>query len=255
MADLCRKEEGTPVAQGPSHLPMADAFTFQGSRYWVSGYPHLVGQWDAERNGTLTPSTVTAGSGRMIWWRCANGPDHVWRAKPNNRTEGAGCPFCANRSVSVTNSLATSAPRIAAEWHSDKNGLARPSDVTATSTRISWWQCSVRAEHQWRAAIRDRTRGDRGCPYCSRRRVSHDRSLAAWHPRIAAEWHPSRNGDLSPRDVAPGSSRRVWWQCADDRDHCWEATVDNRVRRASGCPKCRSRTPRCSAQPPTRTAS
>jgi putative zinc ribbon protein len=237
-------------------LSMADTSTFLGSRYWVSGYPHLVEQWDTERNGSLTPGSVSAGSGRLIWWKCRNGPDHSWRAKPNNRSAGAGCPFCANRSVSVTNNLNTCAPRIAAEWHVDKNGLVGPEAVTATSTRVCWWQCSKRPEHQWRAAVRDRTRGDRGCPYCTRKRVSNDVSLASRHPRIAADWHPSHNGDLSPADVAPGSKRRVWWLCRDDRRHCWQATVDNRVRRASECPHCRRGTSsRSSAQPRTRTTS
>ena len=226
----------------PRLLSMVSSSTFQGSRYWVSGYPHLVEQWDTERNGTLRAEAVTAGSGVMVWWRCPGGPDHRWRAKPNNRTRGAGCPYCTNRRVSVTNSLAARSPRIAAEWHPTRNGLVGPADITGTSTRVCWWQCSLRPEHQWRAAVRDRSRHQKGCPYCARRRVSDESSLARWHPQIAVEWDPMRNGDLSPRDVVPGSSRRVWWRCRHDPAHAWQAAVANRVRRSSGCPHCRRRT-------------
>jgi hypothetical protein len=220
---------------------MSSSHGFTGSRHWVSGYPELVEQWHPERNGTLTPDTVSAGSARLIWWRCAAGDDHVWRAKPNNRTSGSGCPFCTNRRVSVTNSLQTCFPWIAAEWHPDRNGQARPSDVVATSSRVCWWRCSTRPEHEWRASVRDRTRGQTTCPFCTHKRVSSEDSLARRHPAIAAEWDAAGNDDLAPRDVTPGSSRAVWWRCGANPEHRWRATVANRVRRASGCPHCAGR--------------
>ncbi len=208
----------------------------KGSRYWVSGYPQLVREWDPDRNGTLTPDAVTAGSGRSVWWSCAKGLDHRWRAKPNNRSLGTGCPFCANRRVSVTNSLATRWPYLAAEWHPTNNGAITPDHVLATSTRVAWWRCSARPNHEWRARVRDRSRAQTACPYCSGRRVCLDNSLMTRHPALAAQWHPSRNGAPLPSDVLPGSRQRVWWQCPRDPAHEWRATVENRVLRASGCP-------------------
>jgi hypothetical protein len=219
-------------------LNMSEATVRQGSRYWVSGFPRLVSEWDRERNGTLTPDTVSAGSARMIWWRCPAGEDHVWRSKPNNRSRGAGCPFCTNRRVSATNNLAAAFPLVAAEWHPWRNGRATPREVVAASSRVCWWQCSAHPGHEWRSAIRDRTRGQTACPFCAQRRASVERSLAECHPAIAAEWHPTRNADLSPRDVTPGSARVVWWRCTSNETHCWRASVANRVRRASGCPRC-----------------
>jgi hypothetical protein len=220
---------------------MAAAQRSDGSRHWVSGYPELVAQWDRERNGALTPGEVSAGSGQLVWWRCPAGEDHVWRAKPNNRTHGSGCPFCSNRRVSTTNNLARRSPWIAAEWHPEKNGRVSPHDVVVTSSRIAWWRCSQRPEHEWRAGVRDRTRGQTTCPYCQRKRVSRVDSLAESHPALAAEWDVENNGALSPRDVPSGSSRAVWWRCTVEPAHRWRATVVNRVRRASGCPRCSRR--------------
>jgi hypothetical protein len=225
---------------------MSDSPKFRGSRYWVSGFPQLAEEWDPERNGTLTPDAVSAGSGRMIWWRCAGAPDHVWRAKPNNRTRGSGCPFCANKKVSSTNHLAACFPRIAAEWHPTRNGRATPREVLAASSRVVWWQCAEAPGHEWRASIRDRTRDQTTCPFCSRRRISAELSLAGSHPDVAAEWHPTSNAPLSPHDVAPGSNRAVWWRCSAHPEHVWRATVANRVLRASRCPRCsRRRLPAC----------
>lgn len=216
-----------------------------GSRYWLDGFPDLALQWDAESNGELAPSQVSAGSGRRVWWTCPRGPDHRWRAKPNNRTRGAGCPFCANRRPSVTNTLATLYPEIAAEWHPEENGASTPADVVATSTRVVWWRCRRGTEgHVWRASVRDRSRDLSSCPFCSNDRVCLSNSLLATHRSVAAEWHPSKNDELAPDEVTPGSARQVWWQCAMCR-HDWKASVANRVLRASGCPACAgARSPR-----------
>ena len=230
------KSKGRPPPEACLEVSMSNSPPFRGSRYWVSGYPELAQQWDHERNGSLSPKTVSAGAGRPIWWRCPEGSDHIWRAKPNNRTRGAGCPFCANHRVSSTNNLAVCFPRIAAEWHPWKNGTTRPSDVLAGSSRVCFWQCS--RGHEWRAGVRDRTRGHRACPYCAHRRVAREESLATRHPTLAAEWDSATNTALSPNDVTPGSSRVVGWRCRSNPEHRWRASVANRVLRASACPYC-----------------
>ena len=35
--------------------------------------PALVKEWDSEKNAPLTPSQVTVGSHRVVWWRCPKG--------------------------------------------------------------------------------------------------------------------------------------------------------------------------------------
>jgi len=208
-----------------------------GSKHWVASFPDLVDQWDHVRNGGLSPHDLSAGSGRRVWWVCPLGPDHRWRAKPNNRTYGAGCPFCANRRVSVTNSLATLFPALAAEWHPDGNGKLTPESVVATATRIGLWRCPRDARHVFRASVRDRTRALSDCPFCMNHRAAESNNLARLHPRVAAEWDQDMNGALTPEQVVPGARRRVFWRCAACT-HVWCATVANRVSRASGCPCC-----------------
>lgn len=36
-------------------------------------------------------------------------------------------------------------------------------------------------------------------------------SLASEYPELIKEWHPQKNGLLSPENVAPKSSKKVWW--------------------------------------------
>ena len=55
-------------------------------------------------------------------------------------------------------------------------------------------------------------------------------------PLLLRQWHALRNGDLSPRQVSPGSHRKVWWRC--ERGHDYLAWIAGRTRQGSGCPYC-----------------
>ncbi|MCK6584650.1 MAG: zinc-ribbon domain-containing protein [Anaerolineales bacterium] len=61
--------------------------------------------------------------------------------------------------------------------------------------------------------------------------------LADAYPEIAAQWHPAMNGDLTPKDVSIGSSRKRWWICPKVPEHVWDARVNARVK-GRGCPYC-----------------
>ena len=53
-------------------------------------------------------------------------------------------------------------------------------------------------------------------------------------------WHPTRNGDLQPTDITPGSGRKLWWQCG--RGHEWQAKAYT-IKAGSACPYCAGRRP------------
>jgi hypothetical protein len=109
--------------------------------------PDLARQWDAAKNGALTPADVrvassrpvwwngqltprdvTSRSNRSAWWRCPDG--HEWEAviamMTRTRTASRGCPFCAGKRVSATTSLAARFPDLAREWHPTRNGDLTP---------------------------------------------------------------------------------------------------------------------------------
>jgi len=68
--------------------------------------------------------------------------------------------------------------------------------------------------------------------------IIQENSLGATNPSLAEQWHPTKNGDLTPFDVAPSGSKRVWWKCPRGNDHEWEATVNKRTAGGTGCPIC-----------------
>jgi hypothetical protein len=208
----------------------------------ASLYPQLAKEWHPTNNGTLTPDQVVAGSERKAWWKCSKGSDHEWDASIRHRTvDGSGCPFCAGKKPSVTNSLASLYPEIAQQWHPMKNGELTPDQVVAGSNKKAWWICSNNPEHEWEAMIGNRAKGV-GCPYCANQKPSATNSLANLYPEISKQWHPAKNRTLTPDQVVAGSNKKAWWICPKGSDHEWEAKIGDRVK-GNGCPFCRSLRP------------
>ena len=64
----------------------------EGKNDLASIMPELAQEWDQKKNGCLTPSMVTVGSGKKVWWLCPKG--HSYKATVLHRTYGTGCPEC-----------------------------------------------------------------------------------------------------------------------------------------------------------------
>ena len=133
-------------------------------------------------------------------------------------------------------SLLINNPRLAAEWHPQKNKMLRPEHVSVGSNKKIWWQCAQ--GHEWQATINSRNSGN-GCPICSGRKllVGYN-DLVTLKPFLAAQWHPEKNGKLEPVDVTTSSDKIVWWVC--EKGHEWEARVADRSK-GSNCPICANR--------------
>jgi len=197
------------------------------------GAQALLDQWDTERNAPLTPRSLTSGSRKRVWWRCPKG--HSWQTAVKVRTNGAGCPVCANRRlVPGENDLATVCPDLVKQWHPAKNGTLAPADLFAGTQRKVWWRCEK--GHEWRASVFSRA-GGAGCPVCASKVVlPGENDLASRFPKIAAQWDAERNGTLTPQGISPYSNRRVWWRC--EKGHGYQAAVGARTLNGSGCPYC-----------------
>ena len=185
-------------------------------------HPHLA------READFDPTTIKAGSNKKVSWKCvARG--HEWEAVIYSRTGGdkVGCPVCANRQVLAGfNDLQTKYPEVAAEAMFD------PTTTLAGSHKKMPWKCAAHG-HEWAVAVNSRTSDKKsGCPVCSGRQAqSGVNDLQTTHPDIAKE------ADFDPTTVVSGSNKKMPWKCVD-HGHEWEATVDNRTSKGSGCPVC-----------------
>lgn len=199
--------------------------------------PETAAEWHPTKNGKLTPKDVLQTSELEVWWQCAAAKDHQWKQAVVQRTR-AGCPFCAGKMVSRTNSLAANYPGLAKEWHPTKNGLLTPESITSKSGKAVWWQCATFKEHAWSATISSRAGAGSGCPECVRWLSDKKESLAKLYPALAKEWHPTKNGALLPSHVRASSIKRVWWQCRVHPSHCFDIEVVERAIKGRPCPFC-----------------
>jgi hypothetical protein len=152
-------------------------------------------------------------------------------------TEQADADIYSPRDIS----LASEFPDVATEWHLAKN-TTTPDRVAPFANTKAWWTCAT-CQYEWHALIFNRTLHGQGCPECGRKRCDiaratpkPGRSLADRFPEVAAIWHPTKNGQVTPTDINPGSNTDRWWLCP----RCGKnflSTPHNRTKAPPLCPK------------------
>lgn len=137
------------------------------------------------------------------------------------------------------NAMLCRSPHLFNEWDFEKNDKLGLDvyKVTKGSNKKVRWVCQ-KCKSSYDAVIGERVIRNRGCSYCSGRKVNNTNSLFSLNPDIASEWHPTKNGDLTPHDVTCGSGKKVWWKCRIYENHKWEATISSRTNMNTSCPYC-----------------
>lgn len=174
ISNRARLKRGCPYCAGQK--PIA------GKNDLLTTHLNLAKEWNYARNGDDLPQNHMSGSHIIVWWKCTV-CNQEWKAQIKSRSNGVGCPYCAGKKVLVgVNDLATIYPKIAAEWHTTKNGELTPKDVTFGSGRKVWWEC--KNGHEWEAVVCNRI--NRGCPICSsRRRTSFPEQAIYYYIKMA----------------------------------------------------------------------
>ncbi len=217
-------------------------------------HPHLIEEWDHEKNGDLLPGTVSHGSHKRVWWRHTDSDPcggHSWVAPVYNRTNKKhprGCPACSGRVCTRENNLEVKFYGVSKEWHPTKNKGLIPKNVAPGAGKLVWWQHTKNhpcGGHSWKAAIYDRTKKVKptGCPACFGRVSTPINNLLVKSPKLVEEWDTHKNGDLHPEDVTCGSGKKVWWLHTEEHPcggHSWQSDIKNRARKKDpvGCPLC-----------------
>lgn len=57
------------------------------------------------------------------------------------------------------------------------------------------------------------------------------------NPKLMAEWNYEKNIDIDPSKLTIGSGKKIWWKCKKCKNE-WQASINNRVGKGSGCPYC-----------------
>lgn len=145
-----------------------------------NGKVYLLSEWDYERNGDLKPEDISRGSDKKVFWKCDNG--HKWQAIVGNRTRGANCPYCTNRTQFLRGNHRLLIPGkndleawcrknnredILSEFDVRKNDGLLPNAIKYGSGQKIWWTC-LDCGFSWRAPVNNRTLHNSGCPDCKK---------------------------------------------------------------------------------------
>ena len=228
LSRLTKQGSGCPYCSGRRATP--------GVNDLKTTHPLLAAQLE----DPALAAELTAGSSRKVPWTCPEHPDQTWEQTPYQRTaHGTDCPVCADRVVIAgVNDLATTHPGLTAQLVDPAQAL----EVTCRTDRPLTWFCPENEDHTWTTGVHNRVRGS-GCPVCANRTViPGDNDLATTHPEIAAELvDPSQ-----ATTVTAGSGTKLRWQCVDDPEHTYKASVSHITS------PCRTFCPQCSRRGPSR---
>jgi hypothetical protein len=215
------KDYNKIISELPSPIP---------ERSFANCHPDIARLWHPTKNYPLEPHMFTVKSAKIVWWLCDNG--HETQARIYQRVS-TQCIDCSNQRILTIEEMRDLA--------SKKGGECLSSTYINNQTYLLW-QCKEK-HPPWKAKARDIQRG-RWCPYCSNTKLLSKNSLAAQYPNLALQWHPTKNGDLTPNEVAIRSNKTVHWIC--EKGHEWQAIIANRTigynrMRGNGCKKCNNK--------------
>lgn len=196
-------------------------------------HPHLVEEWDVDKN-KMDVTSVSYGSSKKVWWICKNNNSHRWETKIYQRTiKGNGCSYCNLYRLKNNNSLLEHNPHLAKQWDNNNNEISAK-DVSPYSNQLIWWICEK--GHSFPSTVSNRQMGN-GCPYCSNQKTNNDNCLATNYPNLLKEWDFDKNADTSPYEITGGSAMKIWWTC--EKGHGWDSAAYNRTKYKTGCPVCK----------------
>lgn len=230
------KVYGCPYCSGIKPIP--------GETDLKTTHPELALEWNYEKNDTLTPSAVKAGSNKKVWWICSEG--HEWPATIASRAiNGNGCPYCSGRlTKSGFNDLVTwcksnNRQYLLSEW--DPANEIRPDQISDRNDKYAKWIC-VKGHH-YEARIHNRTKGKgTGCPYCSHKKaIVGENDLETWckangRTIILDEWDNSKN-IIKPTELLYSSGKKAWFKCRSC-GYEWQTEIVKRTSLNRDCPCC-----------------
>lgn len=193
-----------------------------------------------DKNFELCENNIYDGNQGKLAFHCLiNDCDEIFYCNWGNMLSGKGCSYCSGKTIGRRNNLKYLIPNLAKEWLESEHGLC-PSEITPYANENVYWRCQD-CGHEWWANLNNRSNrfDDKtnkfNCPACNGKIVTDKNRLSILFPEISSEWHPTLNGDLTPRDVSFGMSRKVWWICKFN--HEWKDSIAHRTD-GRGCTKC-----------------
>ena len=165
------KGEGCPKCADKLRTLSKHKRIVQEKGSFADNYPHLLKEWDFEKNIGLDPNILPPHCGKKVWWICCT-CGYSWSATMDARAKGRGCEQCAKlkralslqkRAVHKKGAFAETHPHLIEDWDYSKNE-GTPNDYSAGAHYRANWKCH-HCGYKWASSIYKRTGGHK-CPNC-----------------------------------------------------------------------------------------
>lgn len=216
---------------------------------YIVNYPHLMKQWNFEKNSKYDVNTKLACSQDKAWWICHK-CGYEWESQIASRKASKGlCLCCENRTVVVEGitDLFTLVPELKEEYLEEENKHIVPTSLSVTSGTPIVWKCS-KCQYVWKTAPSTRVYKKnekyyiRSCPVCSG--IKRLLTYAEEYPELDKMFEFELNGchlsTLTTSDV----NKKFFWRCSVCEE-AFTSKLDSMIRslksKYRGCPYCAGR--------------
>lgn len=206
----------------------------------------VLDRWDYELND-CSPKEVRYGSHKKCWFKCDKHKEHKSELKNiNSFTHGHEGSMDCKQCNSVAQYILDNFPDkdLYDVWDKEKNGDLDPWKIQKGSNIKCWFICQEKDYHE-NYEIRSNIFCDGiRCPYCSKSSVKvHPKdSLGQYIIDNYSEeflwkiWSDKNN--ISPFEITVYSSKKVWWNCLDDKHEEYHRDCAHSTLSEFRCPKC-----------------
>lgn len=200
--------------------------------------PEVAEFWDYDKNKDINIEEVTIGSHKEVFWKCPKNDKHTWKTNVYHMKGTTKCPYCLGKKILPgDNDIFTLYPNLKSEWDYEQNDI-NPTSIGASSKYLAHWVCSKDKRHMWTSSVVNRAYKGHGCPICSNQLiVAGINDFATLQPELLKEWNYDKN-DIDPTSISQSTAKKVWWTCRKDKRHSWQASLNKRVSKNTGCPIC-----------------
>lgn len=207
-------------------------------------HPEWLKYWDYDKNSS-DPDNIRADATSDCYWICDNGHSYSMKIPRRRLLIEQGeelCPYCAERRVEKSASLAALHPNLMKYWDEDE----LPYSLSPSSTARHNWKCDY--GHKYIRSplemVQDEAEGRESCPYCDERTPTPGvNTLKALRPDWVEALAPEN--EVDPDTIFETYTFPLVWVC-DEGHHYPRSPLLRLQDEADGrdsCPFCDERTP------------
>ncbi len=194
--------------------------------------------WVDKLNNGLTPDNVSEKSGKTVYLRCVNNPEHIYPRKVYTipKQNPFGCPYCQSErkiaTLRVKNIFAI-CPESKEMWDWKKNKGIDPYQLLPGSRTHIHLKC--KNGHEFERAVYTFIKTPK-CPECNKNKYAIEH-----YAQMVKQWNFAKNKGIDINRTSANSKETAWWKCKKC-GYEWQAQISSRKLSKGLCPCCENRT-------------